>query len=119
MRCRPDFCLVASAALWISLLLQAPAGSEQKLTVRTAPVATWLRVRGSGSDDLTSGVAHSHVGLAIAFSPTTRATAYVELGARELGGAVGFSPKRQAGLALRRCYGPSKSDARSVAFGRV
>ena len=51
-------------------------------------------VRGSGSDDLTSGVAHSHVGLAIASSPTTRATAYVELGACDLGGAVVFSPIR-------------------------
>jgi hypothetical protein len=30
----------------MSLLLQAPAGSEQKWTVGTAPVATWLRVRG-------------------------------------------------------------------------
>jgi hypothetical protein len=40
---------VASAALRISLLLQAPAGSEQKWAVGTAPVATWLRVRDWGS----------------------------------------------------------------------
>ena len=42
--------LCRSAALRISLLLQAPAGSEQKWTVGTAPVATWLRVRGSSTD---------------------------------------------------------------------
>jgi hypothetical protein len=33
----------------ISILLQAPAGSEQKWTAGIAPVATWLRVRGTGS----------------------------------------------------------------------
>ncbi len=42
-------CFVASAALRTSLLLQAPAGSEQKWTAGTAPVATWLRARDFGS----------------------------------------------------------------------
>ena len=78
-----------------SARIRAPGFRSERLSAQLISAPTRLPdVRGSGSDDLTSGVAHSHVGLAIASSPTTRATAYVELGARELGGAVVFSPNR-------------------------
>ena len=94
VRYRPDFSLVACPITRSALLLRLALGSEQEPETPAGALAGVPLVRGSGSDDLTFGVAHSHVGLATASSPTTRATSYVELGARELGGAVVFSPKR-------------------------
>jgi hypothetical protein len=91
----PGFPSVALPITRSGLLLRPVADPERELRLVLFPPMTWLVVRGSGSNDMTSGVAHSHVALAIASSPTARATAYAERGARELGGAVVFSPKRK------------------------